>query len=258
MFKFSQEGVTISLFFDRRRKTNDGKFPVKINVTYRRKPKYYPTGIYLSEAEWDRLSDAKKRDLVQTRNTLQNACMKLRHSVEMMLEKGAFSFDVLNAMQSGASGRTVNEAFAARIAKFKANDQIQTANLSQSTIRSLCAFAAKEIYYNDVTVEWLKRYEKFLLDEGKSTTTIGMYVRNLQTVFNEAIHDGYVDRSAYPFGSGRYEIPESVGRKMALPMAQLRQIFECDDGNKNTQQYFDLWRFSYLCNGANMNDILQL
>ncbi|GHT74498.1 hypothetical protein FACS189456_5950 [Bacteroidia bacterium] len=44
---------------------------------------------------------------------------------------------------------------------------------------------------------------------------------------------------------------------MALSITQIKQIFEYDDGNNITAKYVDLWRFTYLCNGANMNDILR-
>jgi integrase len=141
------------------------------------------------------------------------------------------------------------------------NEQVKTAIGYKCAINSFTSFAGDMVLYKDITVSWLKAYEKHMMAQGKSATTIGVYLRNLRTIFNEAIKIGYIEASLYPFGlskDGRYEIPEGAGRKMALSLAQVKQIFEYDDGNEATQQYVDLWRFSYLCNGANMNDILHL
>lgn len=43
-----------------------------------------------------------------------------------------------------------------------------------------------------VTVEWVRRYEKFLLKEQKSTTTIGIHMHHLRAVLNDACRSGII------------------------------------------------------------------
>jgi integrase len=45
---------------------------------------------------------------------------------------------------------------------------------------------------------------------------------------------------------------------LALTLQQIKSIVEYSDGKEATERYRDLWFFSYLCNGINFNDMLQL
>ncbi len=53
--KFSMTGITTSLYHDTRVKKKNGKFPVKLQVTYQRKHRFYSTGVDLTENEFVRL-----------------------------------------------------------------------------------------------------------------------------------------------------------------------------------------------------------
>jgi len=155
---------------------------------------------------------------------------------------------------------SIIRAFSAKIQQLNDNDQIGTAATYQNTVHSLISFAGKDFEYQTITVEWLKCYEKYMRNAGKSFTTIGIYLRNLRAIFNDAIKKGYVSSSAYPFGlnkDGKYEIPQSESRKMALSAIQMKKIFSFTNNNATIMRYVDLWKFSYLCNGANINDVLR-
>lgn len=45
---------------------------------------------------------------------------------------------------------------------------------------------------------------------------------------------------------------------MALSLQQIKKVISYTDGNEATERYRDLWFFSYLCNGINFTDMLQL
>ena len=61
MFYYAKDGVTVSSMLDDRRANKSGMFPVKIRVTYQRIRKYYTTGKYLPNEDWERLPDTKAR-----------------------------------------------------------------------------------------------------------------------------------------------------------------------------------------------------
>ncbi|KAA6313854.1 Tyrosine recombinase XerC, partial [termite gut metagenome] len=115
-----------------------------------------------------------------------------------------------------------------------------------------------KIPFDSITVDWLKKYEKAMLTEGKSYTTISMYIRSMRALFNEAKNAEIIKEAQYPFGKGKYEVPTGKGRKMALTLQQIKQIITYTDGAEATGHYRDLWFFSYLCNGININDMLKL
>ena len=45
MFKYSKDGISVLTILDTRRAKKSGQFPVKVQVVYRRKQKYYTTGM---------------------------------------------------------------------------------------------------------------------------------------------------------------------------------------------------------------------
>ena len=97
-----------------------------------------------------------------------------------------------------------------------------------------------------------------MFENGSSATTIGITPRNLRTIINIAIEDGNLDRSLYPFGKRKYQIPSGKNVKKALKLADIKRIFEYQTNTKAENKAKDLWLFSYLCNGANVKDIVKL
>ena len=90
MFKYSKDGVSVLTILDTRRAKINGLFPVKVQVVFRRKQKYYSTGKELSKEDWDNniMSQvesslktkmvyqalAKKADLVPSDSDYNNRC----------------------------------------------------------------------------------------------------------------------------------------------------------------------------------------
>jgi integrase/recombinase XerD len=106
---------------------------------------------------------------------------------------------------------------------------------------------------------WPADYEKWMLKSGNSITTVGIYLRNLRAVFNAGIMDGTIPKEVYPFGKHRYTIPAKSNVKKALNRSLVQLIFNYQLIIGSQQHWArDMWLFSYLCNGANMNNIALL
>lgn len=97
-----------------------------------------------------------------------------------------------------------------------------------------------------------------MVDAGKSGTTIGIYLRSLRAILNEAIDNGLMRREDYPFGRRKYIIPTPKQAKIALPAKQIRTILAYEPESKEEQRAKDIWVFSYFCGGMNINDICRL
>lgn len=258
MFSYSKDGITIATMLDDRKANKKGSFPVKIRVTYKRIRKYYSTGIHLTVGEWKILPTGKSRVLKETRESIENSFSLVRSNVETIAEKGGFSFDTLNVRLGRGTGDTVNSALKARIANLKSEEKISTMQLSEYLLKSLEIFSSRNIDFEAITVDWLKKYERHLLSSEKSYTTISMQMRIIRTLMNQAKRDGIIKETQYPFGKDKYEIKEGVSVKKALTLDQIKQIFYFTDGNETTERYRDLWIFSYLCNGINIADLIKL
>ena len=74
-------------------------------------------------------------------------------------------------------------------------------------------------------MEFLKEYERYLLDQGKFISTVGIYLRPLRPIVNEAIAEGFISKEFYPFGKRRYQIPASRNVKKALSLQEMGKIY---------------------------------
>jgi integrase/recombinase XerD len=113
--------------------------------------------------------------------------------------------------------------------------------------------------FKDIDEKFLKAYEKWMLDEGNSVTTVGIYLRCLRTMFNKAINEGILSNDYYLFRKHKYVILASRNIKKALTLGEVKRIFEYETTPYTAQDFAkDIWVFSYLSNGMNIKDIALL
>ena len=260
MFNYSINGITVVPFLDTRRETSQGKYPVKIRVTAKRERKYYSTGKTLTEDEWKLLPTSKSKKSIELKNDIQSSHSKVKEVVQSLELEGRFSFASLNTNLGKCVNDTLNSAFTAKIKSLESEGRSGTQLYYGCALASIEKFGGSNIQFAEIDVEWLTRYEKSMLKDGKSYTTVGMYIRALRTLLNDAKRAGVIKEHQYPFGKDedKYSIPTSTGRKLALNLQQIKSIIDYTDGNPTTEMYRDLWFFSYLSNGLNFKDLMRL
>lgn len=255
---YSKDGITVAPILDSSHPKQNGLYPVRIRVTFARQRRYYSTGKDLTVEEWDSLRTTKSRALVAVRKDIENSYTIIRNTVEELASTGNFSLDNLNTRLKRATGDTLNTAFKARIETLKKGGRIGSMMVYDNVFKGIERFAGSAVRFDTITVNWLRRYETFLRDEGKSQTTIAIHLRHLRAILNDARQSGTLKESQYPFGRGKYEIQEGEGRKLALTLEQIGKIANYDDGSTATARYRDYWMFLYLCNGINVADFVKL
>ena len=128
--------------------------------------------------------------------------------------------------------------------------------------------------YENITPHFLTVYEQFMLQYGKqnvdknkkkigrakpaTSTTVGIYLRHVRAVFNDAISKGIAKHEDYPFKNKGYVIPAGTNTKKALSKEDILKIVAYECINEAEQRAKDLWLFSYLGNGMNFADMAQL
>ena len=83
--------------------------------------------------------------------------------------------------------------------------RVSTGRVYRNTRNSLMKFKSK-LNIKEVTPEFLKKHEGYMISKGKSISTIGIYLRHLRSVFNHAIDREFIERKYYPFGKNMYQI----------------------------------------------------
>jgi len=266
MENYSIGGITATTIFDTRYKAKgnlklseaDKLYPVKYRITFMSIQKYYSTGFNLTNEEWDSMPKTRDENLKKTRKHIQDGFNKLKEILEELNENDGFSFESLNIRLSKGMKNSVISAIYGRSEALKNNGQIGSSEWYFYAAKSIERFVDKDLKFSQITAEWLKKFEKFLLDEGKSYTTISMYMRPLQATMRQAREQGIISKPQYPFVKDKYQIPTGTGRKLALTLEQIGEVIKyplVSDAEKRSR---DLWLFSYLCNGINLNDMLRL
>jgi len=142
----------------------------------------------------------------------------------------------------------------------KKEGRISSMKMAECALNSISDYVhSSYLSFNDITVEWLKSYERHMIKKGNSHSTIGMYVRGLRVAYNKAIKDGMVAIDQYPFGKGKYKIPVGRNIKKALRNEDLKKILAYSPKPGSREEWAkDMWLFIYLCNGINPKDVANL
>lgn len=256
--------VTIRIILETRKQFVDGSHPVKMVVTYQRERKFYTVNLFanssrgFSKDEWEKIQNPKNRkQLAEQRATL---IAYQAEAIEVAKKIDPFSFEDFEAafFQKKQPKTEIKDVFKTldmiRQELFD-EGRIKNSLAYRTAMHSLQSFAkTKKLPFSKVTTEWLKKYERFMVAEGKSKTTVGIYLRCLRHAFNrEKIKDNY------PFSKNEYQIPKGRNVKKALSIEDIKKIFqyEAEPGTIRDRMR-DLWCFSYLCNGMNISDIARL
>lgn len=276
-FKIMKRGeITTAIILEKRKPNKNGKYPVKLRVTFKREQRYYTLRNSKDEAEKNEnasgepylftLEEFSKINADRPREPYNQISIKLK-----ALEKRAkdvinllpiFTFQSFKAKFFSEVEDETDLLAAMRntIRKFRNEGKISTAITYECTINSLQNFTEKKkIAFYEIDVDFLNRYEKWMLNNSRSRSTIGIYVRNIRTMFNKAISMNIVDVGLYPFGKNKYTIPTGRNIKKALTLEEVGLIANYPSIEDSTEQrYRDYWLFSYLCNGINIKDIALL
>lgn len=258
MIKVVKNGVVVSVLLDTRTVNKEGTYPVKIKVYFQGKPKYYPTGICMStKEELEEVLESKSKKNIEIKDIIGKELSRILKNVDILVERGTFSFSNLNNMLGKNIGGTLNEMISAKIKELENEEKFGTSAFYKGTLSLLKRYMKHDVPINEVTVEWLNGLEKFILKTANQTT-VAMNMRNIRAIMNIAKQVGVIRESDYPFGRGKYQIKEGSGKKKALNKKQLKAIAEYSDGSMTTEFYRDLWLFIYFCNGLNVADLISL
>lgn len=231
----------------------DTSFPIRLRVTYNKVQKYYPLNYDLTYSQWVRMHGRRPEDLKETWLELSAIENKASEIIEKMR---VFSFAEFKKRFDRTSTDTnlLSTAFSEYIKSLYEDDRVGTAISYTNAKNSLERFK-KGLSFNDITPDTLKQYERWMLKQGNSFTTIGMYLRTLRSLFNKAIADGDIQQADYPFGNRKYTIPKGAGKKIALPISDIALIngYQAPE-NSFLEMTRDLFMFMYLANGINIKD----
>ncbi|WP_234733442.1 tyrosine-type recombinase/integrase [Tellurirhabdus bombi] len=279
------------------RPAKDGMVSVQMRVTFQRQQRRFSfpikEGVIISPASYEKLDKYHQTKSARTAEDIKLLYARLEphlQKAEDLCEKlQPFALDSFleafyKEQQEPSNVVDVIAALREMATRMNKEDRISTADGNLTTASSLERFlksisasdrkallgSEEVLTYRHITPAFLGAYEKWMLKYGKASrkpggkpgpatlTTVGIYLRTLRTLYNQAIEKGLAKMEDYPFSKKGYTIPAGQNAKKALSKEEVLKIinYSCAEGME--QRGRDLWIFSYLSNGMNVADICRL
>ena len=248
--------TTTSIIQDTRKLKKNGKYPIKLRVTHNRISRFFNVNVDLSQEEFEKVMKQNPRaEFKEIKMKLLIIEQKAQNIINELIY---FNFEEFRDLfYSKVDYKNVYSVWSKYIEDLNKEGRITTASSYECGLKAFKKFKAN-LSFHQVTPELLNRFEKWMLDNGKSISTVGIYTRCIRTIFNLVREQ--LKGVKYPFSRNGYCIPASRNIKKALKFEQIKQIFdyEVEEDGTFKAAALDFWIFSYLSNGMNVKDILSL
>lgn len=109
--------------------------------------------------------------------------------------------------------------------------------------------------FADLTYTFLKDFECWLREQGKGVNTVAKHMRQLRTLINEAINDGYMPADSYPFR--KFKIKQEKPQKPFLTPDELRKLENLEINDRKLRHVLDAFLFCCYV-GLRFSDFCQL
>jgi site-specific recombinase XerD len=238
-----------------------------IRVSKNQKTKYKSLGLSVHPDHWD---FQKNRPLPKCPN--RELLLKIILEKEAEYQKEILELTSMQKEYTAASlvasktnqiiAKTVGEFYREQIKELEKLGKIGTRNIFKNSYNSLKLFCNNDLdfTFSDIDVNWLKKYEEWLLKRNCKETSIFLYIRYLRKTYKEAIEAKCAHQSVYPFDEYKLSKFNTKTPKRAIPKEAIKKVMTVDLSKElfYTQFSRDIFIFSYLCGGINFADIASL
>ncbi|HNP17596.1 MAG TPA: site-specific integrase [Fulvivirga sp.] len=273
MKKESRRKVTTSLVFRKDQTDSNGDYAIKLRIGFDRKSRYYSATIdgktVYSSNEKILLSDVnlkgENRFIQSKLQVLKGKALTVIEAIES--KNKPFTFVEFEANFLKSDSRKSIQDYMDDVYEHRMSDgRIGTAKSYNNAFNAFKKYKkGKPIAPHELTVNELKKFEKYLFDSGVGKTTVGIYMRSLRVAFNDAVDDNPELEALTPFAkrsnqSRKYIIKTGSGHKGdALSPDDLKRFLNLKV-EKGTSEFESklYWMFCFFCQGMNFRDLAYL
>ena len=217
--------IRYRLVYNRKHHLNrQGTALVQVEAKLNQRNIYFATNVYLKPEHWDK-----------------NTAQVVNHPQSMDLNAMLFEYIIhLQSLELAFWKRGVEPTLALLrdAVRKKASTTLRFIDFAKDTIgRSDRSTSTKEnllstvkaletfrpgVDFADLTYTLLRDFESWLREQGKNVNTVGKHLRQLRTLINEAINDGYMPSDTYPFR--KFAIKKMKSEHRFLTPDELRKL----------------------------------
>lgn len=263
--------TSVRLMLNKSRRLNNGSYPLVFQVIHERRKKLMYTGFRIKEESFDELEEKIIDGVDSTFTTADVARMnrelrKIKNRIRAQirhLERSTESFTVEDVLVQYIHKNVRQQFYLLRyidtqIDRKKTLKKEGTAAAYRSTRLSLAKFLnGSDIRMSAIDLRFIRQYEDFLYNSGVTGNTVSYYLRNLRTLYNQAVTDGYHPHGEYPFAKAQTRPAKTV--KRALTRKDLQALANLGLEEMPELKFArDLYLFSFYAQGMAFVDIVLL
>lgn len=249
--------IKYRLVYNRKKQLNkQGTALVQVEALLNQRKVYFRTNLYLKPEHWNsRNVQVDNHPQAHDLNSMLFEFVLHLQAIELSLWKRGIPVTLSLLKDAIKKDKPVNVTF-----PVFARTYVQESDRKRSTKENLLTTVTvlqefrPGIDFKDITYTFLRDFEVHLKEKGNSVNTIAKHLRQLRTLVNEAINQGYIPSDAYPFR--KYKIKQEKGRKEFLTPDELKRL-ENLDVDKKLRHVLDA--FLFCCyTGLRYSDFCQL
>lgn len=250
--------IRYRLVYNRKKHLNrQGTALVQIEASLNQRKVYFRTNLYLKPEHWDsRRSQVYNHPQADDLNTMLYEFILQLQAIELGLWKRGVPATLSLLKDAIVKDKPVNVTFSvfARDYVLSSDRKDSTKENLLTTITVLQEFRSG-LDFKDITYTFLKEFEAYLREKGNSVNTIAKHLRQLRTLVNEAINQGYIHADAYPFR--KFKIKQEKGRHEFLTPDELRKLENLQVSDRRLRHVLDAFLFCCYV-GLRFSDFCQL
>ena len=242
------------------------EYPVILRVVKERKSKIISLGMLCKKTDWDTKKNEFKRTYPNA-SQRNRVLLKLQEKALGIIDEFALdSIDfTLNQFEAKFRGRkssktTVSEFWIEKVADLNKAGRTGNARAYKDVYNSFFKFHKnKNLVFREITPTLLDKYETYLRGNKNTDGGIGVKMREIRALFNDAVKKGVVDERYYPFKVYKVSKLKGKGIKKALTRDEMKLMESFDTSNYphliDTKNYMV---FCYYMGGMNFVDMMKL
>lgn len=250
--------IRYRLVYNRKKTLNkQGTALVQVEASLNQRKVYFKTNVYLMPDNWDRSrAQVCNHSQADELNAMLYEYILYLQGIELSFWKRSIPATLSLLKDAVKKKSAITMAFTA-FAKTAINhsDKRQSTKDNLHTTLTVLQEFRSGLDFKDLTYTFLREFEQYLRERGNSVNTIAKHMRQLRTLVNEAINQGYMHADSYPFR--KYKIKQERGKHEFLTPDELKKLESVETEDRALRHVLDAFLFCCYV-GLRFSDFCQL
>lgn len=251
--------IKVTIKLDKRRRLNNGKFPLKFKIARKDAAIFIGTGYELKEEDWDGINEKVKNlpDRKNINTKLTKKLISINDKIEKLQEEGKLrsytNKKLIQYLQNEESDeKSMQMLFKTQMQEFMSLKEKGTTKIIYRTTEN----KLKELYdyetlrIDDIDISWLNAFSEQLKKQGNKINSIATRLRNIRAVLNFARKKGLLKDFVFEM----YSIKEEDTPKRSLSIEDLRKLYHADLPSAQAK-HRDIFFLVFFLMGINIVDL---